>query len=101
MASFPYFNGTGSVYVCIRKINRRNDEARAHIECVQGFIMLTCTEPVLEIRKTRHEISVNIGIFLQCAANCGLDGLDHHSVTLGLACSRQMCTVMLKVCYVN
>ena len=30
LASFPYFNGTGSVYVCIR-VSRRNNEARAHV----------------------------------------------------------------------
>ena len=40
MASFPYFNGTGSVQVCIRSLNRRNNEALA------GPIQ-TYTEPVL------------------------------------------------------
>ena len=30
VASFPYFYGTGSVYVC-RSVNRRNNEAKAHI----------------------------------------------------------------------
>jgi len=48
VASFPYFNGTGSAY-----LNRRNNEARAHVD----------------------NITVDIRIFLQCTL-CTLDAKD-------------------------
>jgi len=50
VVSFPYFNGTGSVYTFV-SVNRRNNEARAH---VHG--KLATKYPFVDIR-----------IFLQCA----------------------------------
>jgi len=65
VASFPYFNGTGSVYVV--SVNGRNNEAWAHTTMLASLVRrLTDTNVYLtgyvEIWKTRHKISVDIRI---------------------------------------
>jgi len=76
VASFPYFNGTGSVYVCI--VNRRNSEVRAHIG-MSARTSLFCRfthrnvygTGSAKIWTTRHKISADIRI-LQCLNGTGV-----------------------------
>ena len=50
VASFPYFNGTGSVYVCIGKSTEYN-EARAHIATQFDSVCLASQRrPLIEAR---------------------------------------------------
>ena len=69
MALFPYFNGT---------VNRRNNEAQAHIAkwallnslpSIYGYKRIRKRGSVKMWEKTRHEISVEVAdIFSQCRA---------------------------------
>jgi len=62
VASFPRFNVTGSVYDCIRKfggIITYSAEFTDTIVYGTGYV---------KTRKTRHEISVDMRIFLQCGS---------------------------------
>jgi len=55
---FLYFNGTGTVYALV-SVNRRNKEARGPTFLHHSVDLKLC--------KTRHKISVDIPICLQCA----------------------------------
>ena len=57
MSSFSYFNGAGSVYVCVRKSTIIPSVYRYK----RDFIEI--------IWKTRHKIPVDIRMFLQCGVS--------------------------------
>jgi len=80
ISSFPHFNGTDSVYVCICKpidaITKRGPTApHCHVGPLHYSVDLRThayTEPVpFKIRKTRHKISSDIRTFLQCITVVG------------------------------
>jgi len=72
MASFPYFNETGSVYVCIRESTENIMKLGSHSMLASLFRRFTDTnlyrsaEAVPLKLATKYPWIVNIRIFLQC-----------------------------------